>query len=96
MSQLLDQEIFDLFVACQSGKVTCRLAAETVEQIVAIRPQWIQGEPPLEKIVLLWNGKAIYGPISFYANAHLDLWFERAETMHDGRPTHYLIIPKCE
>lgn len=57
---------------------------------------WIRGEPPLNKIVLIWNGKQIFGPISFHRDGDLALFLDQVSNYHGGYPTHYMIVPKCE
>ena len=61
---------------------------------------WVKGEAPLKRILMLWNGKALFGPIAFQTEEHRDQETQRliATTASQiaGAPTHYLIIPKCE
>lgn len=57
---------------------------------------WVKGEPPLKRIMLVWNGKAMLGPIAFATEAHRKLELDRVATAPGGPVTHYLIIPKCE
>jgi len=57
---------------------------------------WVKGEPPLKRILLVWNSKAIFGPIAFATEAHRKQEMDRVATAPGGPVTHYLIIPKCE
>lgn len=61
---------------------------------------WVKGEAPLKRILMLWNGKALFGPMAFQTEEHRDQETQRliATTARKiaGAPTHYLIIPKPE
>lgn len=60
---------------------------------------WVKGEAPLKTILLLWNGRALFGPISFQTEEERDQETKRliaTASQIAGAPTHYLIIPKCE
>lgn len=63
---------------------------------------WVKGEAPLKRILMLWNGKGLFGPVAFQNEGDRENYCQHLEdltkTVHPipGRPTHYLIIPKCE
>ena len=48
---------------------------------------WIEGQPPLRRIVMLWTGAVMFGPFAFQSNA------EREEMCASIQPTHHLIFP---
>ena len=62
---------------------------------------WAKGDAPLNKIVLLWNGRGLYGPVAFENESDRELYCQRLVSLSStvsvmgGKPTHYLVIPKC-
>lgn len=56
---------------------------------------WRRGEPPLGKIVLLWNGAMMTGQYSFKDNDERTKCMEAMKEQHGSYPTHYLVVPKC-
>lgn len=59
--------------------------------------RWIEGEPPLKRILMLWNGKALFGPIAFQTEEHRAMQqnlLQQSQPKIAGVATHYLIIPK--
>lgn len=63
---------------------------------------WLKGKAPLKRIVLLWNGKGLFGPVTFHTRQERDLYYEHLADLEKtvypipGTPTHYLIVPKCK
>lgn len=82
-----------------NGSKPCNCDAQSSLAAPAGAAAWVKGEAPLKRILMLWNGKALFGPIAFQTVGHRDLEIRRLiETTAKqiaGAPTHYLIIPKA-
>jgi hypothetical protein len=59
-----------------------------LKELLSASTRWEKGSPPLNRIVLLWNGKMIFGPMGFNTEK------EKLDVAHLS-PTHYMIIPKA-
>lgn len=57
--------------------------------------RWVKGLPPLNRILLIWNGTAMFGPIAFQTEAHRKTNLDIVASAPGGPATHYLVIPRC-
>jgi len=88
---MLSHRESELCLACEA-KLPNNFGADEITG--AESTSWTSGMPPLKRILLVWNSKAIFGPIAFATEEHRQREMDRVATAPGGPVTHYLIIPK--